>query len=266
MLNISPGPIPKDGVGVTPDVDLPAAVNGTEVNNFDQTHFVNTWSPFLFSQTDAPASNIRRPGTMWYKRGEGRLYIWNTQLPIVSSAVIDGFLVEGEPGYGWQCVSDRKEIYCRMINPSSLAKNRDFRGYGVGLLRWGMSEPDVRWTLGGNNPKFLTPNLLPQLGTRENVKYFVSNTNYTVAQDHIAGLMCYDIGYCRAQVSSTAYTGPGYANCNDDDFITQATINPFKDAIGQDRFPAHVCESGSADVNGNMLIFLFNVSPRTAWS
>jgi hypothetical protein len=147
-MDVSPGPIPKDGEGITPDVDLPAMVNGTSISNLEKEQFVNTWAPFVVSATDAPASAVRTPGMIWFKQGEGRFYMWNTQLPIVSAGNAGVFFLEGETGAAWQCISDRKEIYCRCWNDSTKRPaGANLPGYSPVCAAYGASEPDVRFLI-----------------------------------------------------------------------------------------------------------------------
>lgn len=267
-MRVSIGPIPKDGTGIIPERDIDAMVNGTNLDQFTQENFANTWAPFILSQTDAPASNIRRPGLLWFKRGEGRLYQWQTQLPVVSAGTLGGYLFEGEPGEAWICLSDRKEIYARVWNDGSISANRDLQGYALMQLEFGMSSPDLRWELSGTNPRALAPHVGPRVSLDLSVKAFCSNTNYTVAKDHVAGVVCFEMGFCRLPVEAT-YTGPHYGMWGDNDYFEKNTSNPpYADApnLGTWRYPAHICESGTRDDSGRLLGFLFSVTPRSNWT
>lgn len=95
-LIVRPGPFPVvDGERLTVEADLQAFVNGTVVTNIGRAQVQNSEVlEFVSSQTDAPDSPGR--GTLWFKRGEGRLYSWHLN-------------PTGATGGRWIAISDRRE-------------------------------------------------------------------------------------------------------------------------------------------------------------
>lgn len=270
-MDVSPGPIPKDGEGINPEVDLEAMVNQTSISNLEKEQFVNTWAPFIVAATDAPASSTRVPGLLWYKQGEGRLYMWNTQLPIVSSGSVGTWFLEGESGAEWQCVSDRKEIYCRAFNEDGQRPtNGPLPGWGVVCADFGSSLPDIRWLLAGSNPKWWGPQVQGIASVYAQGKFWASCTNYTVQLDHVAGGMYHDLGYRRVPLDS-ANTAPGYGFLSWDSYLTAASLVDIYDQnIGLNRCVANITHSGPPDVDADTgvyrgLTYWLPCSTRTAW-
>lgn len=140
-LEITPGPIPKDGTKLPdPETVLTQFVERTKVANFGHDEFTgvaagNTTddgtelhgaSPYVVSQTEPP--RLKKRGMLWFHRGEGRLYLWQTAMPSGASTfrLAEGFesefsLLSGASAqsgafqmhYGhWQCLSDRRTIPC----------------------------------------------------------------------------------------------------------------------------------------------------------
>jgi hypothetical protein len=110
-LIVTQGPLPGDGASVDPSVDLEAWISGTQVFGFDYASFKDGTLQFVYSTTDPPAMDARFPGMLWFKRGEGRLYIMDqNNLPSgASSADLDE--------RNWISLSDRKEIWLQAVEP-----------------------------------------------------------------------------------------------------------------------------------------------------
>ncbi len=70
-LIINQGPLPQDGDRVAADIFLEDWVRGTTIGGLDANSF-RTSINLIASQTDTPTS---RRGLLWFKRGEGTLYI-----------------------------------------------------------------------------------------------------------------------------------------------------------------------------------------------
>ena len=243
-------------------------VNNTSISNLEKEQFVNTWAPFITSTTDAPASSTRVPGMLWFKRGEGRLYMWQTQLPIVSAGNVGTFFFEGECGAAWQCISDRKEIYARCWNAQNKrTSSGNLRGYGIVCADYGTSLPDVRWLLGGANPHVQGPEITWHSG-----KFWASTTNYTVALDHVVGGMYHDIGYRRVPLDPTK-SGPGYGWLAWADYLTTvdtAGYDPYMQDIGTARVIAQITHSGPPQLETDTgasrgLAFWWPEATRTQW-
>lgn len=90
--------LPQDNTRVDPSTFLEAWVTGIQVYDLPVGAFTGGSLQFIVSSTDAPATNERRNGTLWFKRGEGRLYIWD------QSQVSGGTK-------GWLSLSDRRDIW-----------------------------------------------------------------------------------------------------------------------------------------------------------
>ncbi len=79
-LNVTPGPLPEDGARFVVQATLNTFVSGTALDNFGSAEFVGSTINFVISQTDAPASNTRERGTIWFERGLGALWKWQPVL------------------------------------------------------------------------------------------------------------------------------------------------------------------------------------------
>ena len=107
-LRITPGPLPADGARIKIEQVMTSFVQGTDITNFGPTEFSDGPVGFVVSQTDAPATDTRGRGTMWFARGEGKLYKWTPE-PVKSA-----FWSPSEAGVNqsealWVAISDRKE-------------------------------------------------------------------------------------------------------------------------------------------------------------
>lgn len=73
---VTPGPIPADGSIFDPRGMIPDLVNNTDITGIDAGSFDTSEFTFISSQTD-PITDPSR-GFMWFKRGEGQLYIYES--------------------------------------------------------------------------------------------------------------------------------------------------------------------------------------------
>jgi hypothetical protein len=124
MLTINQGPLPNDGETVDPSVFLEAWIAGTTVFGLPAGAFTGGTLQFVISATDAPATNERRVGLLWFARGEGRLYTWDQpditgRVPFppfpgdLSSVPVPGSSYSGVRG--WISLSDRRDIWVRTV-------------------------------------------------------------------------------------------------------------------------------------------------------
>jgi hypothetical protein len=100
---ITQGPLPADGTRIDPSVELEAWISGSEIFDLGVDAFKGGTLQFIYSTTDAPATDVRHVGMLWFKRGEGRLYIWDQPDPL-------GVITTTKD---WICLSDRREIWVR---------------------------------------------------------------------------------------------------------------------------------------------------------
>lgn len=118
-LIIQPGFLPSDNTRINVNNVLDTFVLGTRITNFGSENFDGSVS-FVLSATDPPSSNFRNRGTMWFRRGEGKLYKWTLQ-PMqspdwspseidVSTGITNGF---------WVSMSDRKDMLVQLTEPAA---------------------------------------------------------------------------------------------------------------------------------------------------
>lgn len=104
-IKVSPGPVPADGSRIQVQQTMDRFVGGTRVFDFSEENFVDADLKFLTSQTEAPASPSR--GTMWFKRGEGRLRQW---MPHPTDSGASG---------AWVKLSCERELLAKIRHPVS---------------------------------------------------------------------------------------------------------------------------------------------------
>jgi hypothetical protein len=108
-LTFNQGPLPNNFTPVDPSSFLEAWIAGTTVFGLGPGAFKGSQLQFVTSDSVAPDLNHRTPGMLWFKRGDGRLYIWDKyDLPSSdsngSATVVD-----------WLSISDRKDIWGRAV-------------------------------------------------------------------------------------------------------------------------------------------------------
>lgn len=113
-LTIVQGPLPDNFTPVDPSYFLEAWIAGTTVFQLGPGAFKGGQLQFVVSASVAPDLNHRTPGMLWFKRGNGRLYIWDwyeqpSSISNGSAAVVD-----------WLSISDRKDIWGRAVESMPL--------------------------------------------------------------------------------------------------------------------------------------------------
>lgn len=144
-LKITPGDLPKDGEGLGPNPGtvLEAFVENTVIENIDAENFVERAGSFYVSGTDPPGT--RAPGMLWFARGDGRLYMWHTQMPSAASTATVN-LVGGSPASlswarnnleagHWMPLSDRKMLAAEAYDESLNAYNLPYSTLRLGAGR-----------------------------------------------------------------------------------------------------------------------------------
>lgn len=102
-LVVSPGPIPDDGDKIVPNNEIRTAVTNTSITNFGADAFVGAQVQFLTSSTQPPATDDRGRSTLWFRRGEGVLYAWDTRPPMTGTSDVT-------TPENWLAISNRREI------------------------------------------------------------------------------------------------------------------------------------------------------------
>lgn len=104
-LTIIPRWVPKDGPGFRAERDLKRFVESVEISGLGASNF-GTDLNFVTSQTLEPSGATR--GTLWFRRGDGRLYIYDKDF--YGSHSYDS----SYSGTGlWVALSDRKDLLVR---------------------------------------------------------------------------------------------------------------------------------------------------------
>lgn len=114
-LTIVPGPLPADGTRIQIANTLNAFVSGTEITQFDTEEFQGGEIGFVTSATLPPATDFRSRGDLWFKRGEGKLYLWVLTPP--ASADFAPSTTTGISEGTWVSISDRKEQLVKFETP-----------------------------------------------------------------------------------------------------------------------------------------------------
>lgn len=108
MPDFTQGPLPNDGAVVSKATDLENWISNTTVYNLDANAFKGGTLQFVYSQSEPPATNTRFAGMLWFKRGEGRLYIYdNPYMPSQTGA--------SNAAANWLSLSDRRDVFFRNI-------------------------------------------------------------------------------------------------------------------------------------------------------
>lgn len=109
-MKIIQGPLPNDYESVNPSTFLAAWINGTTVYELGPAEFKGGTLQFVVSSTDPPALADRFPGMLWFKRGEGRLFIWDyTDDPCGPSSA-------NTNDVNWMSLSDRRDIWIQTVD------------------------------------------------------------------------------------------------------------------------------------------------------
>lgn len=103
------GPLVNDHVSINPSTFLENWISGTSVFGLGSGAFKGNTLQFVVSSTDPPPLNERNPGMLWFKRGEGRLYVWNQfNLPSGPSDTASDVV-------NWLALSDRRDIWVHTV-------------------------------------------------------------------------------------------------------------------------------------------------------
>lgn len=126
-LSVVQGPLPQNGQTVDPSSFLSSWISNTYVYGLGAGAFKGGSLTFIYSQTDAPPLQDRMRGTLWYARGEGRLYLWdqNNSPSGVSSAAANVV--------NWLSLSDRKDIWVNSFDDCPPGTPLHFTASGVSL-------------------------------------------------------------------------------------------------------------------------------------
>jgi hypothetical protein len=196
---INQGPLPNDGVSFSPSIALPAWITGTQVYGLGATAFKGGSLQFVYSQTDPPATNTRTYGMLWFRRGDGRTYVWDNPFMPSQTGTSDATA-------NWMCISDRRDIWMRANDvqpgePLQLGVLPSNAGYFVATNNAQWNDPakplDPTWRLlwhgtkfsesnsrlGNYAPNFVTPLWFISLDTA------VSDANKKLVR-------CVEIGFC----------------------------------------------------------------------
>lgn len=200
-LSITPGTLRAEGPGFVPDTHYKEFVQTTDIEGFAPENFdrdANTAIHFIASSTDPPASNSRSRSMFWFKRGEGRLYTWDSAW--------NNCDVTNPIGY-WLAASDRKDILVRWFDGE--APGTDFwhlAPYGpVAIQGHACSASNVAQH--GGMRRFVPNGHRTQTRWYKNV---ISGTDVSQAPEDVLMLPCTEIGYCWAGMHSNV-SGPGFA-------------------------------------------------------
>lgn len=249
---VNPGPLPNDGTRINVDRELDTFINNTNVYNFGPNEFAgNEDVNFVVSQTDAPATSIRSPGMLWFKRGEGVTYFWDAQQASESLAE-------------WVAFSNRKEMVVRVQSGPTKLGSVVWLDTGAGQGQfteyYGVQVGD-RMVMKVQATE-ISINVLPlrQLPvppffiTKEAVPMTFAVTSFSGVGDGVYKSVV-QLGYYKAQVSGN---GPGAGimqSSNPDNAYDMWTVSDtplgFSNCWG-----AHVVGSGPPDGDGRLLVFL----------
>jgi len=111
-LEVTPGPVPADGTRIVVEDAMRAFIQGTEFTNFGPEEFEGEPVAFVISQTEAPATNLRTRGTLWYARGDGHMYKWTPE-PLRDENWAPSEAGSNVSQFQWMSMSDRKEVMVR---------------------------------------------------------------------------------------------------------------------------------------------------------
>lgn len=111
-LRIIQGPLPNDGTVVDPSTFLEAWISATQIFDLGPGAFQGQGEAqgahFIYSSTEPPGPSTRDPHILWFKRGEGRLYVFDK--PDSPSNIT--FTAKD-----WVAMSDRRDLFCMAMNP-----------------------------------------------------------------------------------------------------------------------------------------------------
>ncbi len=109
-LRVTPGPVPADGTRIIIAEAMGDFIRGTRFTNFGPDEFVGEPIDFIISATEPPATDVRTRATLWFARGQGKLYRW-TYEPQKSEfwAPSEAASNTGSDAH-WLAISDRRDM------------------------------------------------------------------------------------------------------------------------------------------------------------
>lgn len=234
-LEITPGPFDaSDGDRIKPEEVITPFVSGTEITSFGLPELKELRN-LPVSSTNPPDLADRTRGTLWFRRGEGRLYKWD----IIPSGATDG---------RWVCMSDRKDVLVR-YSGSVTAGEILWRDTSVSLpaFQYGRFARQVLNVAGGatGNEFDTTPreSFIPP--------HFVCQTEGVAGQYQVV----VDRGY--HAVSAVGSTGPSHGTLEKGVLPTKlvAKADPLPTGDGTITFMAYITESQPAAATGCLMAF-----------
>lgn len=261
-LIVVPGPLPDDGTRIHVDRTLDAFINGTNVRNFGPNEFAgNEDVNFVVSQTDAPATSMRSIGMLWFKRGEGVLYFWDAQNASESIAE-------------WVALSNRKEMVVRVQSgPTKVGsvlwldtggvdgQFTEYFGVQVGANRMVMKVQATEMASAANQSRHHP--CPPFFVIQEEVPLTFAVTSFSGVGDGVFKKVV-ELGYVRARVSGDG-PGAGIMQTTDVDFRYDMWTVSTEPLGYTNIWGAHIVESGPADDDGTLLIFLKGSPANLGW-
>jgi hypothetical protein len=110
-IKITPGPLVADGTRITVTGDISSFVSGTDVANIGRNEAsAGGILNFVTSATDPPPASQRDRTTLWFARGDGRLYKWTLN-------------PTGVTGGRWLSISERREALFHITGEATAPKN-----------------------------------------------------------------------------------------------------------------------------------------------
>ena len=254
---VTPGPLPDDGTRIKVDPTLDAFVQGTVITNIGAEQFGSGADvSFVVTATDPPATSARTNGMLWYRRGEGVLYMWDNQQAAQGIAL-------------WVAVSNRKEMVVRVqsgparrgsvmwLDSGGVGAFTEYHGIQVGANRMVMK---VQATEGDSTLQSLRAYPVPP--------YLVCTSDvsqsFEVTGASGVGAGAYqtavELGYCQARVYGGAGVGPGHgvltASVPADAWLLSTAPYGSNNSFG-----AHVV--GSGPPSGGLLLVFVRSTPAS---
>lgn len=138
-LTITQGPLPDNGTRVDPSSFLEDWISQTLVFGLDAGSFKGGTLNFIASSTDPPSIAERNRGLMWFKRGEGRLFVYDDPCsPSNAAADLTNFI----------SISDRRDIWVKALDPESVIP-----GQNLQIAQSGVSLTEIKPSFAGGFPE-----------------------------------------------------------------------------------------------------------------
>lgn len=103
------GTLPDNHTSVDPSSFLETWISQTQVFGLPAGAFKGGSLQFVVSSTDPPPIEERTPGMLWFKRGDGHLYVWDqNDLPSSASNAASAVV-------NWLSISDRRDLWARPV-------------------------------------------------------------------------------------------------------------------------------------------------------